>query len=87
MLQEDGGFVKWWFDRDSGKSGFRHVELTTEEKNKIAALCLMEKHVRLPCRSYWYVYDRSKQMFCLMEYNKAPKHIALKTDHSDPDIA
>ena len=87
MSQEDGGFVEWWYDRDSWKSGFKPVKLTTEEKNKIAALCLMEKHVHLPCGSYWYVYDRSKQMFCLMEYNKAPKYIALKTDHSDPDIA
>lgn len=87
MSQEDGGFVEWWYTFDSRVFSTKPVELTTEEKNKIAALCLMEKHVSLPCGSYWYVYDRSKQMFCLAEYNTAPKHVAFKTDYPDLDIA
>lgn len=87
MPQEDGGFVEWWYDRDSWKSGFKRVELTTEEKNKIAVLCLMEKFVNLPCGSHWHMDQGGRQMFCLKGYNIAPKYIAFKTDHSDPDVA
>lgn len=80
MSQEDGGFVEWWYDIDSWKSGFKPVELTAEEKNKIAALCLMEKYAILPCGSYWYVYAGSKQMFCLKKRGTVTKYVAFKTD-------
>lgn len=80
MLQEDGGFVEWWYDRDSWKSGFKPVKLTTEEKNKIAALCLMEQFVNLPCGSHWHMYRGGRQMFCVKEHNVIPKYVCFKTD-------
>lgn len=83
MSQEDGGFVEWWYDRDSWKSGFKPVELTAEEKNKIAALCLMGERVNLPCGSYWYVYGWSKQVFCLKEPNVIPKYVSFKPGSTD----
>ena len=87
MLQEDGGFVEWWYDRDSWKSGFKRVELTTEEKNKIAALCLMGKEVCLPCGSYWYVYAEKHKIFCLKKRGTSTKYVSFKTDYPDLDIA